>query len=77
MVLTTFGYRPLPPECNYEDSVPARTLEWYFDRHLSDYYAGLQTAYRENWPIWIEIFAEAVQATMRCPDAMTVPGGSS
>jgi hypothetical protein len=67
MVLTAFGYRPLPPECGSNGSVPARTLEWYFDHHLSDYYAGLQTAYRQNWPIWIEIFAEAVQATMRCP----------
>jgi Fic family protein len=65
--LMTFGYRPLPPSRDDGDSAPARTLEWYFDRHLSDYYAGLQTTYRGNWPIWVEIFAEAVQATMRSP----------
>jgi hypothetical protein len=75
MVLTTFGYRPLPPGRNHGGRAPARTLEWYFDRHLSDYYAGLHTAYCGNWPIWIEIFAEAVQATMSCPDVTTVPGG--
>lgn len=67
MILAAFGYAPRPSEHHDESTVPVKTLEWYFDQHPSDYYAGLQAARRGNWPIWLDVFAEAVQATMNCP----------
>jgi Fic family protein len=75
MTLATFGYAPLPSERDDENTAPVKTLEWYFDKHLSDYYAGLHAARRGNWPIWIDIFAEAVHATMKCPLGMTYRAG--
>jgi Fic family protein len=75
MILATFGYTPLPLGGEDENTAPIRGLEWYFDRHLSDYYAGLHAARRGNWPIWIDIFAQAAQATMKCPMDMTYRPG--
>jgi Fic family protein len=75
MTLATFGYTPLPSEGDDRRIAPVRTLEWYFDRNMSDYYAGLHAARRGNWPIWTDIFAEAVQATMKCPPGTTYRRG--
>jgi Fic family protein len=67
MTLATFRYTPLPSDDDDKDAFPVKTLEWYFGQHLPDYYAGLSAARRGNWPIWIDIFDEAVQATMKGP----------
>jgi hypothetical protein len=65
MTLATFGYTLLLSGGNEQHALPVKTLEWYFDQHLSDYYAGLHAARRGNWPIWIDIFTQAVHATMQ------------
>lgn len=67
MILTTFGFAPLRFESGDTKPGPVKTLEWYFDRHLSEYYAGLAAARRGNWVMWEGIFTEAVQATMTHP----------
>jgi Fic family protein len=79
ITLMTFGFRPLRAEHNDARATPVRTIEWYFDRHLSDYYAGLNAARRGNLPVWIDIFTEAVQATMEWPQVTLeeTPQGNS
>jgi Fic family protein len=75
MILATFSYTPLPSDGDDEDAPAGKTVEWYFDQHLSDYYAGLHAARRGNWPIWMDIFAEAVEVTMKCPMGLTCRAG--
>lgn len=64
MILRSFGYVPLPLTTDHYKIVSVKTLEWYFDQHLSDYYAGLHAARRGYYQLWTGIFADAVGATM-------------